>query len=417
MSNQDEIMAPLNADVVIENVRIVGSTARSAKVWPVLENACVAWRNGQFIFVGPSADAPTFTAKQVIDGQNQWLTPGLIDCHTHLVYGGSRADEFELLQMGERYEDIARAGGGIKKTVAATRALDEQTLFDSARKRLLPLMREGVTSVEIKSGYGLSIESELKMLRVIRRLNDELPVTVSATCLAAHALPLEYAGRADDYLDMIINELLPLVKAENLADSVDVFCESIAFSAEQATRLFAAATALGFKVKGHVEQLSNSQGTEVVCNFLGLSADHVEYVTETQVQRMATSGVTAVILPGAFYFLKETQKPPIDLFRQHQVPMAIATDLNPGSSPLGSILMAANFGCVLFGFTPYEAFNAVTKNAARALGFENQKGRIALGYDADCLLWSFDHPRQAIHEINLHQPVQSWHLGKERDLI
>lgn len=414
MSNPVSPTSILIADVLVHNVRLVRAPSASEQSWAVVENASVAWLQGKFVYVGTAEQAPHIEAAEVIDGQQQWLTPGFIDCHTHLVYGGNRAAEFEQLQNGVRYEDIARAGGGIKSTVAATRALSEDELFESARLRLLPLIHEGVTTVEIKSGYGLNIESELKMLRVIKRLNAELPVTVSATCLAAHAVPAEYLGRDDEYLDLIINVLLPLVKEENLAQAVDVFCESIAFSSEQSKRLFHAAKNLGFAIKGHVEQLSDSQGTEAVCEYQGLSADHVEYVSEVQVEKMAAANVTAVILPGAFYFLKETQKPPIELFRTHQVPMAIATDLNPGSSPLGSLLTAANFGCVLFGFTPFEAFNGITVNAAAALGLANQKGKIEVGYDADCLLFACEHPRQLIHEINLHRPTQSWHLGKER---
>ncbi|MBU2864676.1 imidazolonepropionase [Reinekea forsetii] len=412
----------IQADVVVHNVNVItqtrdstnDSTSDSTQGWSVLENATVAWQNGKFVYVGASQSAPKFESTKTIDGQQQWLTPGLVDCHTHLVYGGNRAGEFEQLQQGVRYEDIAKAGGGIKSTVAATRALSEDELYASAVQRLIPLINEGVTTVEIKSGYGLNIDTELKMLRVAKRIGEQLPITVSATCLAAHAVPLEYQGKADDYLTLIIEELLPKVKQENLAQAVDVFCEFIGFSAEQSKRLFAAAKALGFAIKGHVEQLSDSQGTEAVCAYQGWSADHVEYVNEAQVQQMASADVTAVILPGAFYYLKETQKPPIELFRKHKVTMAIATDLNPGSSPLGSLLTAANFGCVLFGFTPAEAFNGITQNAAKALGLANSKGKIAVGYDADCLLFQCEHPRQLIHEINLHRPTLSWHQGKER---
>lgn len=406
--------AQLHADVLLHNVNFVAQRGDGEGNWSLVNNASVAWYNGKFVYAGATADAPNIVAQQVIDGQQQWLTPGFIDCHTHLVYGGDRASEFEQLQQGVRYEDIANAGGGIKSTVAATRALSEDELFDLAKQRLLPLLREGVTTVEIKSGYGLDIQNELKMLRVIKRIKQAFPVSVSATCLAAHAVPLEYQGQSDAYLTLIIEQLLPQVKRENLADAVDVFCESIAFSSEQSTRLFAAAQALGFAIKGHVEQLSDCKGTNAVCEFHGWSADHLEYVGEEQVQQMAKAGVTAVILPGAFYFLKQTQKPPIELFRQHRVDMAVATDLNPGSSPLASLLMAANFACVLFGFTPQEAFSGITTHAAKALGLTQSKGCIAVGYDADCLLFDCAHPRQLIHEINRFTPVQSWHLGKER---
>ncbi|WP_040557637.1 imidazolonepropionase [Reinekea blandensis] len=401
-------------DGLIRNIRIATLNSQLDTDYGVIEDGCLAWNDGKILYVGPQDQSPYPSAVTTIDGDGCWLTPGLIDCHTHLVYAGNRAGEFEALRQGKSYAEIAKAGGGIRSTVTATRAADEADLFSEAAKRLQRLLAEGVTTVEIKSGYGLNRDDELKMLRVIRQLGEHFPVEVHATCLAAHAVPPEFHDDPEAYLNRVIDEILPAVAAENLATSVDVFCESIAFSADQTRRLFRAATRLGFKLKGHVEQLTQQGGTDVLCEFNALSADHIEFISEPQIGRMAEAGVTAVILPGAFYYLGEHQKPPIESLRAHQVPMAVATDQNPGSSPLSSLLTAANLACVLFGMTPAEAWSGMTRSAAQALGLGDRKGQLREGFDADLLLWDVDHPRQIIHEINRFRPQRIWQAGQER---
>lgn len=408
------VNATQHVDGLISHVRLASMNPSSGDDYGVIENGCLAWRDGRIVYAGPASQAPDFDAGQRIDGHGHWLTPGLIDCHTHLVYAGNRAGEFEALRQGQSYADIAQSGGGIRSTVKATRAATETQLFNDASERLSRLLAEGVTTVEIKSGYGLSLEHELKMLRVIQALATHHPVDIHATCLAAHAVPEEDRGDADAYLQRVIDSILPAVAENKLASSVDVFCESIAFSAEQSRRLFSAARTYGFQLKGHVEQLSQQGGTDVLCDVRALSADHIEYINEQQVRRLADTDVAAVILPGAFYFLNETQKPPVAALRRHQVPVAIATDLNPGSSPVCSLLTAANLACVLFGLTPAEAWAGITRHGARALGIGDRKGQLREGFDADFLLWNIDHPRQVIHEINRFRPQRIWQDGQER---
>ncbi len=404
----------LHVDGIIRNARLATlQTGVHGDDYGSLQG-CLAWHAGKIVYVGSEADCPELLAGQDIDAQQQWLTPGLIDCHTHLVYDGNRAGEFEQLRQGMRYQDIAAAGGGINSTVRATRAASEDTLLRSAETRLQCLMREGVTTVEIKSGYGLTLNDELKMLRVIRALGERGDVHVSATCLAAHTLPFDFSGDQDAYIDWITETLLPQLKDENLAEAVDVFCESIGFTAAQTRRLFAAATKLGLRVKGHVEQLSQQHGADVVAEFGGLSADHVEYLEPEQCVLLAQKDVVAVLLPGAYFYLNETRKPPIQAMRDAGVAMAVATDLNPGTSPLNSLLTAANFSAVLFGLTPAEAWAGITRHAAQALGLAQRKGQLREGFDADFLLWSCDHPRQIIHELNRFKPTGIWRLGKEQ---
>lgn len=406
--------APILVDLIIQNVHIASFSTLIEDDYGTVSNGLLAIKGRTIIYAGSASQAPLFQATETVNGKGGWLTPGLVDCHTHLVYAGSRADEFEALRQGKTYKEIAEAGGGIKRTVAATRGASEADLIKDAQQRLNALMQEGVTTIEIKSGYGLDVDNELKMLQVIQQLGETNPVQVSSTCLAAHAVPLEFSGDANAYLDLVINEILPAVRAENLADSVDVFCENIAFTAEQTKQLYTAANALDFQIKGHVEQLSQQQGTDVVCEFDGLSADHVEFVSDKQAQRLAEKDVTAVILPGAFYYLGETQKPPVVSFRKHGVSMAVATDQNPGSSPLCSILTAANMACVLFGLTPAEAFRGMTEAGAKALGYGKHKGQLREGFDADVLLWHVDHPRQIIHELNRFKPSRIWWQGAEQ---
>lgn len=367
----------------------------------VLDGA-VAVAGDRIAWVGRRRDLPAppeVLARDVIDADGCWVTPGLIDCHTHLVYGGNRAGEFEQRLQGASYEEIARAGGGILATVAATRAASDDELFASARRRLDRLLAEGVTTVEIKSGYGLDTATELKMLRVARHLGQELPVTVRATFLGAHAIPPEYAGRADDYVDLVCEEMLPAAVAAAVADAVDAFCERIAFTTEQVERVFVAASRFALPVKLHAEQLSDSGGCQLLARHDGLSADHLEYVTEDGVAALAVAGAVAVLLPGAFYFLRETRLPPIDLLREHGVPMALATDCNPGSSPVTSLLLMLNMACTLFGLTPEEALAGVTHHAAAALGMAATHGTLEPGKAADLVVWDIERPAELAYAI------------------
>ncbi|HZH07334.1 MAG TPA: imidazolonepropionase, partial [Lautropia sp.] len=361
-----------------------------------VEDGVVAVHEGRIAWAGARKDAPSFTAVDRIDGGGGWLTPGLIDCHTHLVHGGNRAAEFELRLQGASYEEIARAGGGILSTVAATRQASEEELLELARPRLATLAEEGVTTVEIKSGYGLDTENELKMLRVARRLGEDRAdaTRVVTTLLAAHALPPEFAGRKDDYIDEVCDSMIPAAAAAGLADAVDAFCEGIAFSPAQCGRVFEAARRHGLPVKLHADQLSNLGGAALVARHGGLSADHIEYADEAGVAALAAAGTVAVLLPGAFYFLRETQQPPVAALRRHGVQMALATDFNPGSSPLLSPLLAMNMACTLFRLTPAEALAGFTVNAAAALGLTGEIGRIAQGLRAELALWDVGQPAE-----------------------
>jgi len=338
-------------------------------------------------------------AGEVIDAQGRWVTPGFIDCHTHLVYGGNRAAEWEKRLTGVPYQQIAAEGGGIISTVRATRSLDEDELALASLPRLKALMKEGVTTVEIKSGYGLTLADELKQLRAARRLAAALPVEVATTLLSAHALPPEYAAQADAYIDYVCHTIVPAAAAEGLAEAVDVFCEGVGFSPAQTRRVFEAAREHGLQLKGHVEQLSNLHGAALVAEFGGLSADHIEYLDDAGVAAMAQAGTVAVLLPGAYYFLRETQKPPVDKLRAAGVAMAVSTDLNPGTSPFASIRLAMNQACVLFGLTPEEAVLGTTRHAAQALGRAASHGKLAAGYVADLLLWDIEHPAEIVYGL------------------
>ena len=348
----------------------------------------------------------TLRAAREHDAGGRWITPGLIDCHTHLVYAGSRAGEFEQRLNGATYEEIARAGGGIRSTVAATRAASELVLLEESKPRLRSLVTEGVTTVEIKSGYGLETGAEAKMLRVARALGNALPVTVRTTFLGAHALPPEFDGRADAYIDEICERMLPEVARAGLADAVDAFCERIGFSAAQTERVFEAARRLGLPVKLHAEQLSNQGGARLAARYGALSADHVEYIDEDDVVAMARAGTVAVLLPGAFYFLRETRVPPIELLRRHGVAMAVATDCNPGTSPMTSLLLALNMACTLFRLTPQEALAGATREAARALGLAHEGGTLEAGKVADFVLWDVDRPAELAYGIGMN-PVHA----------
>lgn len=336
---------------------------------------------------------------EIVDCKGAWITPGLIDCHTHLVYGGNRAAEWEKRLTGVPYQQIAAEGGGIMSTVNATRQLLAADLAAQSLPRLQALMGEGVTTVEIKSGYGLTLTDELKQLRVAQQLGRDWPVEVSTTLLAAHALPPEYAGCSDDYITEIIEHILPAAAREHLAEAVDVFCEGVGFSPPQARRVFTAARQHGLKIKGHVEQLSNLHGAALVAEFNGLSADHIEHLDDAGIAAMQAAQTVAVLLPGAFYFLRETQKPPVAALRAAGVPMAVSSDLNPGTSPFASLRLAMNQACVLFDLTPEEALAGATRHAARALGRQNSHGQLAAGFIADFLVWDIDHPAEIIYSL------------------
>ncbi len=364
----------------------------------LIERGAIGMRGGVIAYVGPMAEAPD--AEQVIDCAGRWITPGLIDCHTHLVHGGDRAAEFEMRLAGASYEEIARAGGGIVSTMRATRAASEEELVAAALPRLDALIAEGVTTVEVKSGYGLDLENEVKMLRAARRLGGERPVSVATSFLGAHALPPEFAGDADGYIDHLIGEVLPRVAS--LADAVDGFCEGIGFSPAQIERLFVAAKRSGLPVKLHAEQLSNLHGAALAARFGALSADHLEHLDEAGVAAMAGAGTAAVLLPGAFYFMRDTKVPPIEALRRAGVPMALATDCNPGTSPLTSLLLAMNMGATLFGLTVEECLAGVTRHAARALGLQDRVGTLEAGKRCDLAIWDIERPAQLVYRMGLN---------------
>ncbi|MBD9469666.1 imidazolonepropionase [Pseudoxanthomonas sp. PXM01] len=380
-------------DGVLVNARLVTLTGDAG--YGVIEDGALGWRDGMLAFAGPRATlpaAPDALADEVVDAQGDWVTPGLIDCHTHVVFGGDRAGEFEQRLQGASYEEIARAGGGIVSTVRATREADEDELFAQSLPRARALRDDGVTTLEIKSGYGLDLENERKMLRVARRIGGELGITIRTTFLGAHALPPEYAGRADDYIAAVC-AWLPTLHAEGLVDAVDAFCERIGFTAAQTQRVFETARALGLPVKLHADQLSDGGGAALVAGFGGLSADHVEYTSEAGVAAMKRAGSVAVLLPGAFHVLRETTLPPLDAFRSHGVPMAVATDCNPGTSPLQSLRLAMSLACTHFRLTPEEALRGATVHAAQALGMPD-RGRLVAGQRADFVRWRIGQPAQ-----------------------
>ena len=380
----------------------------------LITDAALVVRGGKIQWVGQRSDAPQIWSDQVgveiHDVQGAVITPGLIDCHTHLVYAGSRATEFERRLQGETYESIARSGGGIASTVQATREATAVQLFDQSSKRLGALIDEGVTTIEIKSGYGLSLAHERKSLQVAQALGRQFPVTVCKTFLGAHAVPPEFAGRYDDYIDAVI-AMLPVLHQEGLVDAVDVFCERIGFSPAQTNRVFEAARALGLPVKCHAEQLSDSDGAKLAAQYGALSCDHLEWLSVQGAQAMAAAGTVAVLLPGAFYFLRETKLPPIQLLNELNIPIAIATDCNPGSSPCTSILLMLNMACTLFRLTPQQALAGVTRNAAKALGLTD-RGVIAAGLRADFIVWDIDHPAQLSYAIGANPRLKTIVAGQ-----
>jgi imidazolonepropionase len=367
----------------------------------IVEDGLIAAAGGRILYTGTAAEAPAFEAAETIDCEGRWITPGLIDCHTHLIYGGDRAHEFELRLAGASYEEIARAGGGIVSTMKATRAASEEELVASALRRLDALIAEGVTTIEVKSGYGLSREAELKSLRAARALGEARPISVATTFLGAHALPPETDGDKDAYIDQVI-EMLPDIAQAGLADAVDAFCEGIAFSPDQVARVFAAARDLGLPVKLHADQLSNLHGAKLAADFRAFSADHLEHTDEEGAAAMSAAGTVAVLLPGAFYFIRETKLPPVDLFRRHGTKIALATDCNPGTSPLTSLLLTMNMGATLFRLTVDECLAGVTREAARALGRLADVGTLEAGKSCDLAIWDIERPAELVYRMGFN---------------
>lgn len=388
-------------------------TMREGKYHTIRDGA-IAVHEGKIVWLGEQASMPALTATETVKFSGGIITPGLIDCHTHLVFGGDRSAEFEQRLNGVSYAEIAAQGGGIISTVKATRDTPEAQLLEQALFRLRPLLAEGVTCIEIKSGYGLTPQSELKMLRVARQLGELLPVDVKTTCLAAHALPPEYAGHSDDYIELVCNTIIPEAAAAGLADAVDAFCEHLAFSPAQVERVFSAAQKAGLPVKLHAEQLSALGGSALAARHHALSADHLEYATEEDAIAMAAGGTVAVLLPGAYYLLRETQCPPVDLFRQHGVAMAIASDANPGTSPALSLRLMINMACTLFRLTPEEALAGVTLHAAQALGLKESHGSLEIGKVADFVHWPLTRPAELAYWLGGQLPCTVIFRGEIR---
>lgn len=392
------------------------NAAKDGVPYGQLKNAALGIKDGKIAWIGAQADIDAhlthYQAAKITDANHSWVTPGLIDCHTHLVYAGNRSNEFEARLHGASYQQIAEQGGGIVATVSATRAATQEQLFAQSEKRLIALLKEGVTSIEIKSGYGLDLETERKMLTVARQLGDKYQLNVCTTYLAAHALPPEYKDRPDAYIDQVC-AWLPVLHSEGLIDAVDGFCENIAFSTEQIKRVFEVARSLNLPVKLHAEQLSDMGGSGLVADYKGLSSDHLEHLSVNDIKKMAASDTVAVLLPGAFYTLRDTKLPPIAALREHHVAMAISTDCNPGTSPLTSLLLAMNMGCTLFFMTPEEVLAGITTHAAKALGLSH-KGKIEVGYDADLVLWDITRPADLCYQIGLNPILGTMSQGQWR---
>ncbi len=399
-------------DLLYTNVHLATMAADDG--YGEIRDAAIAIKDGRIAWLGARSALPAgASAADTRDGGGCWITPGLIDCHTHIVHAGNRSDEFEARLNGATYEDIARAGGGIMSTVRATRAASEDELLAQSLPRVASLLAEGVTTIEIKSGYGLTLDDEAKMLRVARRIARELPVSVATTFLGAHALPPEFAGRADDYIAAVCAMIAPLAR-EGLADAVDAFCERIGFSNEQSARVFEAARAQGLPVKLHAEQLSDQRGAELVARYRGLSADHLEHLSASGIAAMAAAGTVAVLLPGAYYFLRDTTPPPVAALRAAGVAMAVATDCNPGTSPMTSLLLAMNMACTLWRLTPQEALAGCTIHAARALGLHGDTGSLEVGKRADFALWRIARPADLCYAIGYNPCCGAVHHGVPR---
>jgi len=372
----------------------------------LMQHGALAVKEGKIDWIGVMTPDILQNAKKIIDVQGALMTPGLIDCHTHLVYAGNRAHEFNLRLQGVSYAEIAKAGGGILSTVRATRAASEAQLFEASQARLSALIAEGVTTIEIKSGYGLDFITERKMLRVAKRLAEHFPITIKKTFLGAHTVPPEYVGRAAEYIHDVCEVMLPQLMDENLVDAIDVFCEKIGFDLALTQKIFETAQKYHLPIKCHAEQLSSMGASQLAAQFNALSVDHCEFMTEEAVQVIAKSGTVVVLLPGAFYYLRETQLPPIELLRRYEVPIAIATDCNPGTSPVTSLLLMLNMACILFHLTPEEALKGVTIHAAKALGVEKTQGSLQAGKVADFLVWNVSHPDELCYSIGSSKVVQ-----------
>ncbi|WP_105264998.1 imidazolonepropionase [Pseudoalteromonas sp. T1lg76] len=402
----------MQIDQVIIDANIATMVASENDDYGIIENGAVLLSGDKIAWVGPMAEMPQvdLLSLPVYSAGGAWLTPGLVDCHTHIIFGGNRSQEFERRLQGESYESIAQQGGGIATTVRATRAAEPEELFTKAKQRLDALMREGVTTVETKSGYGLDLASEIKLLEVAALLQEHHPVHIESTFLGAHALPPEYKGDADGYIDLVCEQMLPAVAQQKLATAVDVFCENVGFNQAQTERVFKRAKELGFNVKLHAEQLSNMHGTALAARYQALSADHLEHLDEAGVKAMKDADMVAVLLPGAFYYLRETKYPPIELLQRYEVPIAIATDFNPGTSPLCSLQLMMNMACTLFRLTPGQSLLGVTRYAAKALGL-NDRGQLAANMRADIALWDIEHPSQLSYEFGTNPLKKLWIQG------
>ncbi|MDE2972538.1 MAG: imidazolonepropionase [Acidobacteriota bacterium] len=401
-------------DLLLTDARIATMRGGAPDPYGAIEDGALAIRDGKIAWVGPEADLPSHWAEGARSLEGRWITPALIDCHTHLVFGGDRGGEFEARLGGASYEELAAAGGGIMATVRATRAASAEELFRSALDRLEGMAGAGVATVEIKSGYGLDLDTEIRMLEVARRLGRASGLTVRTTLLAAHAVPPEFRGRPDDYLAFVRDELLPRVAEEGLADAVDGFCESVAFSASQLAGLFERARALGLPVKLHADQRTDGGGAALAARFGALSADHLEYTPQAGIEALAGAGTVAVLLPGAFLTLGESRRPPVGALRRHGVPIALATDCNPGTSPLGSLPEAMGLAARLFGLTPEECLAGVTRQAARALRLQHDRGTLEAGKRADIAVWDIGHPRDLTYWLGRRALAGLLVAGRDR---
>lgn len=401
-------------DLLLTGARVATMRADDAAPYGAIEDGAVAIRDGEIAWVGARPDLPAHRAAEVRSLGRRWITPALIDCHTHLVFGGDRGSEFEARLGGASYEELAAAGGGIMATVRATRAASAEELFRNALGRLEAMAGEGAATIEIKSGYGLDLDTEIRMLEVARRLGRASGLTVKTTLLAAHAVPPEFRGRPDDYLDFVGDELLPRMAEAGLADAVDGYCEAVAFSAAQLEGLFERALALGLPVKLHADQRTDGGGAVLAARFGALSADHLEYTPEAGIEALARAGTVAVLLPGAFLTLGESRRPLVGALRRHGVPIAVATDCNPGTSPLGSLPEAMGLASRLFGLTPAECLAGVTRHAARALGLQHDRGTLEAGKRADIAIWDFDHPRELTYWLGRRQLRGLMVRGRDR---